>query len=143
MLASALAGCSLIPVYQQPASPVAAQWPTGPAYQGVPADKAGSSMPINWPGSNSLPTLPCSADSPGAGKQPRSARGCPEYRNGARKYQIQKANLFPSISASGSGTNQRISANSSSTGSAYISHSYSAASVSVLTSWMCLAACPA
>ncbi|MBJ7314049.1 efflux transporter outer membrane subunit [Rugamonas sp. CCM 8940] len=32
-----LAGCSLAPVYQQPAAPVAAGWPTGDAYKPAPA----------------------------------------------------------------------------------------------------------
>ncbi len=33
VLLALLAGCSLMPAYQTPASPVAAQWPAGPAYQ--------------------------------------------------------------------------------------------------------------
>ncbi|WP_159876746.1 AdeC/AdeK/OprM family multidrug efflux complex outer membrane factor [Aquitalea denitrificans] len=127
ILASALAGCSLIPVYQQPASPVAAQWPTGPAYQGVPADKAGSTaaQQLAWqqfftdPAMQQLIrlTLENNRDLRVAALNIETARA---------QYQITKADLFPSISASGSGTNQRVSANSSTTGSAYISHSYSA-----------------
>ena len=41
LLASAvlLGGCSLIPDYQQPDAPVAAQWPQGPAYS--PSEAAG------------------------------------------------------------------------------------------------------
>ncbi|WP_374556795.1 efflux transporter outer membrane subunit [Aquitalea pelogenes] len=127
MLASALAGCSLIPVYQQPANVLPAQWPTGPAYQGVPADKAGSTdaAQLAWqqfftdPAMQRLIRL--------ALENNRDLRVAALNIETARaSYQIQKANLFPAVSASGSGTNQRISANSSSTGSAYISHSYSA-----------------
>ncbi|BBF85381.1 RND efflux system, outer membrane lipoprotein CmeC [Aquitalea magnusonii] len=126
-LASALAGCSLIPVYQQPASPVSAQWPTGPAYQGVPAAKADSTTAdqLAWqqfftdPAMQRLIRL--------ALENNRDLRVAALNIETARaQYQITKADLFPSISASGSGTNQRISANSSSTGSATLSHSYSA-----------------
>jgi len=35
-----LAGCSLAPVYERPAQPVTQAWPTGDAYQGVPAAAA-------------------------------------------------------------------------------------------------------
>jgi multidrug efflux system outer membrane protein len=35
-----LAGCSLAPVYERPAQPVATVWPAGDAYQGVPAAAA-------------------------------------------------------------------------------------------------------
>jgi multidrug efflux system outer membrane protein len=35
-----LAGCSLAPVYERPAQPVATAWPAGDAYQGVPAAAA-------------------------------------------------------------------------------------------------------
>ncbi|MBA4710465.1 AdeC/AdeK/OprM family multidrug efflux complex outer membrane factor [Aquitalea aquatica] len=127
LLATALAGCSLIPQYQQPASPVAAQWPSGPAYLGVPAAKAGSTSAdqLAWqqfftdPAMRQLITL--------ALENNRDLRVAALNIEAARaQYQITKADLFPSVSASGSGSNQRVSANSSSTGSAYLSHSYSA-----------------
>jgi predicted RND superfamily exporter protein len=61
VLASALAGCSLIPVYQQPASPVAAQWPPGRPIRVCRQTRPAAPRQINWPGSNFLPTRPCSS----------------------------------------------------------------------------------
>ncbi|WP_275576137.1 efflux transporter outer membrane subunit [Aquitalea magnusonii] len=128
LLATALAGCSLIPQYQQPASPVAAQWPSGPAYLGVPASTAGSASPADqlaWqqffsdPAMRQLITL--------ALQNNRDLRVAALNIEAARaQYQIEKANLFPAVSASGSGTSQRVPASISSTGQEYISHSYTA-----------------
>ena len=33
LIVALLGGCSLMPDYQRPASPVAADWPSGPAYK--------------------------------------------------------------------------------------------------------------
>ena len=44
--AALLAGCSLAPVYERPAQPVAQAWPAGDAYKGVPDAKPVSQ--IQW-----------------------------------------------------------------------------------------------
>ena len=41
MLTTLLGGCSMIPDYLRPASPAAAQWPAGEAYQQVAAENTG------------------------------------------------------------------------------------------------------
>ena len=49
IVAALLGGCSLMPDYERPAAPVAASWPTGPAYQ--PEKAAGDAVPaaeIAW-----------------------------------------------------------------------------------------------
>jgi hypothetical protein len=53
-----LSGCSLIPDYQQPEAPVAAQYPQGPAYS--PA-QAPAQPPPNRAGSSFSMTRPCSS----------------------------------------------------------------------------------
>lgn len=53
-----LGGCSLIPDYQTPESPVAAQWPQGPAYS--PASRP-TWPPPNKAGASSSTTRRCSS----------------------------------------------------------------------------------
>jgi hypothetical protein len=53
-----LGGCSLIPDYQTPESPVAAQWPQGPAYS--PTQSADVAAP-NRAGASSSMTRHCSS----------------------------------------------------------------------------------
>ena len=125
LLSASLVGCSLIPVYQQPAAPMSAQWPSGPAYQAVPAVQGSPAAALDWQeffADSRMQTLIRLAlennrDLRVAALNIQSARA---------QYQIQQASLFPAVSASGGGTNQRIPASLSSTGQEMISHSYSA-----------------
>ncbi len=49
LLLTVLAGCTMMPEYKRPASPVPASWPTGPAYKETGTDfKGRSAVDVNW-----------------------------------------------------------------------------------------------
>ena len=112
-----LAGCTtMAPKYSQPASPVPAAWPSGPAYNdvtGKPADKAVAE--IRWqeffvdPQLRKLISL--------ALENNRDLRvAILNIERSRAQYQIQRSDLFPKVDASAAGTFQRIAENFSSTG---------------------------
>jgi multidrug efflux system outer membrane protein len=136
LLAAALAvaltsGCaSLAPDYTRPTAPVSAQWPIG-GLQAAEAPQAASHKAIaapaemNWEDFFTDPalkrlialTLANNRDLRVAGLNIEKARA---------QYQIQRADLFPTINATTSGTQQRVPGSVSSTGQTVISHEYSA-----------------
>ncbi len=121
LAAALISGCTtLAPDYLTPAAPVAAQWPGGAV-----ATLAASPAELGWesfftdPKLRQLITLALASN--------RDLRVAALNIEKARaQYQIQRADLFPSINASASGTNQRIPASLSNAGQAMISHEYSA-----------------
>ncbi|MBA1203470.1 AdeC/AdeK/OprM family multidrug efflux complex outer membrane factor [Pseudomonas capeferrum] len=119
-----LGGCSLIPDYQTPEAPVAAQWPQGPAYSpaesaAVAAAEQGWRQVFNDPALQQLiqTSLVNNRDLRVA------ALNIEAYR---AQYRIQRADLFPAVSATGSGTRQRVPADLSQTGESGITSQYSA-----------------
>jgi len=119
-----LGGCSLIPDYQTPESPVAAQWPQGPAYSptesaNVSAAEQGWRQFFNDPALQQLiqTSLVNNRDLKVA------ALNIDAYR---AQYRIQRADLFPAVSANGSGSRQRMPGNMTQTGDSEITSSYSA-----------------
>lgn len=117
-----LAGCSLIPSYDRPAAPVSEAWPTGQA-DGPAASRTVAD--IGWREFFTDPALQRLIDLSLANN--RDLRVAALNVEAARaQYQIQRADLFPSISATAGGTNERVPARVSSSGKSYISHDYSA-----------------
>ncbi|MDH0303542.1 MULTISPECIES: AdeC/AdeK/OprM family multidrug efflux complex outer membrane factor [unclassified Pseudomonas] len=119
-----LGGCSLIPDYQAPESPVAAQWPQGPAYSptesaNVAAAEQGWRQFFHDQALQQLiqTSLENNRDLRVA------ALNIDAYR---AQYRIQRADLFPAVTANGSGSRQRTPANMSQTGEAGITSQYSA-----------------
>lgn len=119
-----LGGCSLIPDYQTPESPVAAQWPQGPAYSPtesaqVAAAEQGWRQFFHDPALQQLiqTSLVNNRDLKVA------ALNIDAYR---AQYRIQRADLFPAVSATGSGSRQRMPADMSQTGESGITSTYSA-----------------
>ncbi|CAK9887744.1 MULTISPECIES: AdeC/AdeK/OprM family multidrug efflux complex outer membrane factor [Pseudomonas] len=119
-----LGGCSLIPDYQTPESPVAAQWPQGPAYSPtesaeVAAAEQGWRQFFHDPALQQLiqTSLVNNRDLKVA------ALNIDAYR---AQYRIQRADLFPAVSANGSGSRQRMPANMSQTNESSITSQYSA-----------------
>ncbi|MEG1041043.1 MAG: AdeC/AdeK/OprM family multidrug efflux complex outer membrane factor [Pseudomonas sp.] len=119
-----LGGCSLIPDYQTPESPVAAQWPQGPAYSptesaDVAAAEQGWRQFFHDPALQQLiqVSLLNNRDLKVA------ALNIDAYR---AQYRIQRADLFPAVTANGSGNRQRLPANMSQSGEAGITSTYSA-----------------
>ncbi|BAP43655.1 AdeC/AdeK/OprM family multidrug efflux complex outer membrane factor [Pseudomonas sp. 21LCFQ02] len=119
-----LGGCSLIPEYQQPAAPVAAQYPQGPAYG--PAEAANmAAAEQGWRQFFRDPALQQLIQTSLENNRDLrvAALNIDAYR---AQYRIQRSDLFPAVSATGSGSRQRMPADMSSTGQSSITSSYSA-----------------
>ena len=119
-----LGGCSLIPDYQQPEAPVAAQYPQGPAYS--PAEAANmAAAEQGWKQFFHDPALQQLIQTALVNNRDLrvAALNIDAY---AAQYRIQRADLFPAVSATGSGSRQRVPANLSQTGQAGITSQYSA-----------------
>src|SRR5471032_1937278 len=119
-----LSGCSLIPDYQRPAAPVAAQYPQGPAYS--PAQAANvAAAEQGWRQFFADPALQQLIQV--ALENNRDLRVAALNIDAYRaQYQIQRADLFPAVSANGNGSRQRVPAAVSSTGKEMITSQYSA-----------------
>ncbi|WP_413794393.1 MULTISPECIES: AdeC/AdeK/OprM family multidrug efflux complex outer membrane factor [unclassified Pseudomonas] len=119
-----LSGCSLIPDYQRPEAPVAAQYPQGPAYEAANAPGQAAAEQ-GWKQFFHDPTLQRLIQV--ALENNRDLRVAALNIDAyAAQYRIQRADLFPAVSATGSGSRQRVPARASQTGEAAISSSYSA-----------------
>jgi multidrug efflux system outer membrane protein len=119
-----LSGCSLIPEYKQPAAPVAAQYPQGPAYS--PAEAANmAAAEQGWRQFFHDPALQQLIQT--ALENNRDLRVAALNIDAYRaQYRIQRADLFPAISADGSGSRQRVPADLSQTRQSGITSQYSA-----------------
>ncbi|MFJ7794118.1 AdeC/AdeK/OprM family multidrug efflux complex outer membrane factor [Pseudomonas sp. NPDC096950] len=122
-VAFVLGGCSLIPDYQRPAAPVAPQYPQSAAY--APAQADGNAAEQGWRDQFRDPALQQLIQSALSNNRDLrvAALNVEAYR---AQYQIQRADLYPAVSASGSGTRQRTPGDLSPTGEAVTSGSYSA-----------------
>ena len=115
-------GCSLMPAYQRPASPVPEAYP---ATQAPAAEGTQAAANIDWHDFYADPKLRQVVELALANN--RDLRVAVLNIESARAtYRIQRADLFPRIAASGSGTAQRTPAALSQTGQATVSHQYSA-----------------
>ncbi|MCQ9617460.1 AdeC/AdeK/OprM family multidrug efflux complex outer membrane factor [Paenalcaligenes niemegkensis] len=123
-----LAGCtSMAPNYEQPALPVAGDWPEGSAY--AESDGAAASTlrvaDIAWHEfilDENLRTIVSMAL-----ENNRDLRVAALNIDRARaQYRIQRADSFPSIGISGSGTSQRLPADLNASGEAGITRQYNA-----------------
>ena len=119
-----LSGCSLIPDYQRPEAPVAAQFPQGPAYSPTQAPNQAAAEQ-GWKQFFHDPALQQLIQTALVNNRDLrvAALNIDAY---AAQYSIQRADLFPAVSATGSGSRQRVPARSSQTGKESISSSYSA-----------------
>ncbi|MBJ9976873.1 AdeC/AdeK/OprM family multidrug efflux complex outer membrane factor [Pseudomonas sp. S75] len=119
-----LGGCSLIPDYKTPDAPVPAQWPQGPAYS--PAESANvAAAEQGWRQFFNDPALQQLIQTALVNNRDLrvAALNIDAYR---AQYRIQRADLFPAVSATGSGSRQRVSENASQTGNSSITSQYSA-----------------
>ncbi|MFJ3369175.1 efflux RND transporter outer membrane subunit EmhC [Pseudomonas sp. NPDC086251] len=119
-----LGGCSLIPDYQQPEAPVAGQYPQGPAYSPAQAPNQAAAEQ-GWKQFFHDPALQQLIQV--ALENNRDLRVAALNIDAfAAQYRIQRADLFPAVSANGTGSRQRVPADASQTGQAGITSSYSA-----------------
>lgn len=126
--AAFLGGCSLIPDFELPESPIAKLWPSGPAYGEAAKGSAEKSAPadIGWRDFFTDARLQRLIETALANN--RDMRIAALNVEAARaQYQIQRADLFPSVGASAGGTVQRVPADLSSAGRAMVSRQYSVA----------------
>lgn len=120
LAATALTACTMAPRYERPATPVAAQW-------SAPVGTVSSTQvsQIGWRDvfkSPELQTLMMEALA-----NNRDLRIATLNIEAARAtYRIQRADLLPSINATGTGTRQRTPENASLTGNSEITSSYAA-----------------
>lgn len=119
-----LGGCSLIPDYNQPAAPVPAQYPQGPAYTPLEAANAAAAEQ-GWRQFFQDPALQQLIQT--ALVNNRDLRVAALNIDAFRaQYRIQRADLFPAVSADASGSRQRVPADLSQSGKAAIGSQYSA-----------------
>lgn len=120
-----LSGCSLIPDYQRPDAPVAADWPQGEAYGEAAREGSTAAADLQWQAFFHDPALRQLVQT--ALENNRDLRvavlNIEAYQ---ALYRVQRSEQFPSITADGSGTRQRLPGDLSSTGTATTSGQYSA-----------------
>lgn len=119
-----LSGCSLIPDYQRPEAPVAAQFPQGPAYSSAQAPGQAAAEQ-GWKQFFHDPALQQLIQTALVNNRDLrvAALNIDAY---AAQYQIQRADLFPAVSATGSGSRSRTPAKLSQSGESTIASQYSA-----------------
>ncbi|UZD98917.1 AdeC/AdeK/OprM family multidrug efflux complex outer membrane factor [Pseudomonas mediterranea] len=117
-----LGGCSLIPDYQRPDAPVAAQYPQTSAY--APALSGLAAADQGWRDLFHDPALQQLIESALANNRDLrvAALNVEAYQ---AQYRIQRADLFPAISANATGSRQRLPGSLTGTGKPGISSSYS------------------
>ena len=122
-----LSGCTMIPDYQRPEAPVAGAWPQGEAYtnsDGAAQTGTGAAA-LGWREFFRDPALQQLVEV--ALQNNRDLRVAALNIDAFRaQYRIQRSELFPSISAAGGGTRQRLPGDLSQSGSATTSGQYSA-----------------
>ncbi|QJD59911.1 AdeC/AdeK/OprM family multidrug efflux complex outer membrane factor [Pseudomonas sp. gcc21] len=121
-LAVTLSGCSMIPDFQRPESPVADSWPQGEAYSTSTNEQTAN---LGWGQFFQDPAL---RELIGVAlENNRDLRVAALNVEATRAlYRIQRSDLFPSISADGSGNRSRTPASLNPMGEADISSQYSA-----------------
>ncbi|WP_432260249.1 AdeC/AdeK/OprM family multidrug efflux complex outer membrane factor [Cupriavidus sp. TMH.W2] len=121
-----LAGCSLIPRYERPASPVAAAYPQGPAYLPAAAAAEAGQVPaadLGWRDFFADPRLRRLIELALQNNRDLRVATLNVEAFGAQ-YRIQRADLFPAVGAAAQGSRQRIPPDLSTTGRRLISSQY-------------------
>lgn len=119
-----LTGCTLAPKYTRPEAPVPASWPSGPAYDNAQAAPgAQAAADLRWREFIADERLQSVIEA--ALKNNRDLRMAALNVERARAlYGIQRAELFPTVEAVGSGSKQRVPADLSSSGKTTTSEQY-------------------
>ena len=116
-----LGGCSLIPDYQRPASPVDSLWPS----EAGSAQTATAAADLDWRAFFKDPALQGLIDTALANNRDLRVAALNVEAYAAQR-QIQRSALFPSVTADGGATRQRLPGSLSSSGDPSISSQYSA-----------------
>ncbi len=134
IVAALVAGCSLQPVYERPAAPVATAYPSGDAYKSSNGGANGTTLPavdIGWRDFLTDPRLQRLVEIALANNLDLrvAALNVAEVQ---AQYRIQRAALFPQIAAFADSSTSRTPASLSTTGNATVAHDYS---VGLSASW--------
>ena len=124
ILALLLTACTQIPPYTRPAAPIPATWPSGPAYPAPHADQGSAiAADLHWRDFFTDERLQHIIAT--ALQNNRNLRLAALNVERARAmYRIQRAELLPSVAATGSGYKERVPADLSSSGQARIVEEY-------------------
>jgi len=122
LLVLLLAGCSMIPQYQQPQLPIAEAWPTGDSYL---ENEAGVPSEISWQDYVQSPALTQLIDRVLENNRDLKIAALNIERAQAA-YRIQNSNLTPTITANGSASRAGVPADISTSGKSYTYTSVSA-----------------
>lgn len=126
LLILVMTGCTMAPQYTRPEAPVPAAWPDGPAYGGggAAAPDGRAAATVAWREfflDEQLRKLIALA----LDKNRDLRVAALSIERSRALYRIQRADLFPTVEATGSGSVQRLPAGTSRTGEAVTSHQYS------------------
>ncbi|MCL2894266.1 efflux transporter outer membrane subunit [Brenneria sp. MC1SB4.1] len=127
MLAASLllAGCSLAPIYERPATPIPARWSDGTPSTAPDGQGSRAAATLDWKSfvaDDQLRTLIDLA----IGNNRDLRQALLNIEAARAQYRIQRADRWPGLEAQGSGTRQRVPADVSSTGQAGIQETYQA-----------------
>ncbi len=113
-----LAGCTLAPEFTRPEAPVPASWPSGPAYKEIPSTQ-GAQAPTDLRWREFFADERLQSIIEAAIENNRDLRVATLNVERARAlYGIQRAELLPTVEATGSGSRQRVPAGLTSDGNA-------------------------
>jgi multidrug efflux system outer membrane protein len=121
-----IAGCSLQPVYERPAAPVAATYPTGDAYKAPTGGSDGATPPavdIGWRDFLTDPRLQRLVEIALANNRDLRVAALNVAQTQAQ-YRIQRAALFPQIGGFANSSPSRTPGSLSTTGAATVRHEY-------------------
>jgi multidrug efflux system outer membrane protein len=118
-----LGGCSLIPEYQRPAAPVPVQYPQGGVYSLAQAGAV--AVKPDWQQLFHDPALQQLIGAALANNRDLRVAAL-NVQAFQAQYRIQRADLFPAISASGAGKRQKVPGALTGTGKSAITSNYSA-----------------
>src|ERR1700693_6086157 len=126
--AALAAGCSLQPVYQRPAAPVSATFPTGQAYKTLAQGTGAAKLPATDIGWRNFLTDPRLQRLVELGLQNnRDLRvAMLNVEKVQAQYRIQRSTLFPQVAAGASVVDSRTPASVTSSHSVVMTHDYSA-----------------
>jgi len=133
-VAALIAGCSLQPVYERPAAPVAASYPTGDAYKSSNGGSGNAALPavdIGWRDFLTDPRLQRLVEIALANNLDLRVAALNVAQTQAQ-YRIQRSALFPQVGAFADSSSTRTPASISSTTHATVTHDYS---VGLSASW--------
>lgn len=123
--AALLSGCSglLAPDYHRPAAPVPQAWPSGPAYDKVPAASTQAAADIGWRSFILDARLQKLVELALANNRDLRISAL-NIEKARAAYGISRANMFPSINAVASGTHTQSATDLAGSSSGRISHTY-------------------